>query len=171
MKKDAGKICCEGILFETVPRILIHVYELNPFIFKNDGRVIVNDGGVSHSGMVIPLYVRNPDEVTRQINEVKTKKTSNIVSAQLAAATKRIFVSAHINPTDFKIVMLNGSTAADWNRFLEEARGKVGIPLRASNLQVMLYETTVTVQGASELEAGDKVVLRYLWDEAFTECR
>jgi len=111
---------------------------------------------------VIPLYVRNPDEVARQINDVKTKRTSSIMSSMFPAQSvvaKRIFVSMHSNPTDFKIVMLKGSTAADWNCFLEEARGKLNIP--PVRMQVMLDQTTVTVQGANELEAGDKVVLRY----------
>ena len=111
---------------------------------------------------LIPPYVRNPHEVARQINDVQTKSTSSIMSSMFpaqSAAAKRIFVSVHSNPTDFKIVILKGSTAADWNRFLEEARSKLNIP--PVRMQVMLDQTTVTVQGANELEAGDKVVLHY----------
>jgi hypothetical protein len=111
---------------------------------------------------VIPLYVRNPDEVARQINDVKTKRTYSIMSSMFPAQSvvaKRIFVSMHSNPTDFKIVMLKGSMAADWNCFLEEARGKLNIP--PVRMQVMLDQTTIAVQGANELEAGDKVVLHY----------
>jgi hypothetical protein len=114
---------------------------------------------------VIPLYVRNPDEVARLVNDVKTKRTSSIMSSMFptqSAVAKRIFVSVHSNPTDFKIIMLKGSTAADWNYFLEEARDALGIPPdRASCMEVTLDQTTVAVKGASELEAGDKVVLRY----------
>jgi len=129
------------MLYEEVPKVLIS--KLNPIIsYDSEGRARQEPG--------ILLYVRNPDEVIRQINEVKTAKS---------AVTKRIFVSVHSNPTDFKIVMLKGSTDADWNRFLEEARGKLNIP--PVRMQVMLDQTTVTVQGANELEAGDKVVLRY----------
>ena len=109
------------------------------------------------------LYVRNPDEVARVINDVKKNNTdtSVVMSPIQSAAAKRIFVSAHSNPSDFKIVMLKGSTAADWDRFLEEARGVLGIPVRASSLQVTLDQTTVSILGAFQLEAGDKVVLRY----------
>ena len=129
------------MLYEEVPKVLIS--KLNPIIsYDSEGRARQEPG--------ILLYVRNPDEVIRQINDVKTAKS---------AVTKRIFVSVHSNPTDFKIVMLKGSTDADWNRFLEEARGKLNIP--PVRMQVMLDQTTVTVQGANELEAGDKVVLRY----------
>lgn len=106
---------------------------------------------------MIPLYVRNPDEVARQINDVYTKRTSSIMTA-----AKRIFVSVYSNPTDFKIVMLKGSMVTDWNCFLEEARDALGIPHdKAGCMQVTLDQTTIAVKGASELEAGDKVVLRY----------
>lgn len=129
------------MLYKEVPKVLIS--KLNPIIsYDSEGRARPEPG--------ILLYVRNPDEVIRQINDVKTAKS---------AVKKRIFVSVHSNPTDFKIVMLKGSTDADWNRFLEEARGKLNIP--PVRMQVMLDQTTVTVQGANELEAGDKVVLRY----------
>jgi len=129
------------MLYKEVPKVLIS--KLNPIIsYDSEGRARREPG--------ILLYVRNPDEVIRQINDVKTAKS---------AVKKRIFVSVHSNPTDFKIVMLKGSTDADWNRFLEEARGKLNIP--PVRMQVMLDQTTVTVQGANELEAGDKVVLRY----------
>jgi hypothetical protein len=101
---------------------------------------------------LIPLYVRNPDEVARQINDVFTKRTSSIMTA-----AKRIFVSVHSNPTDF---MLKGTMATDWNCFLEEARDALGIPHdKADCMQVTLDQTTIAVKGASELEAGDKVVL------------
>jgi hypothetical protein len=110
------------------------------------------------SGYPFPLYVRNPDEVVRQINDVKTNRTTS----SMMTAPKRIFVSMHSNPTDFKIVMLKGSMATHWNSFLEEARDALGIPPdKAGCIQVTLDQTTVTVKGASELEAGDKVVLRY----------
>lgn len=129
------------MLYEEVPTVLIS--KLNPIItYDRDGNASKEPG--------ILLYVRNPDEVARQINDVKTAQS---------AVAKRIFVSVHSNPTDFKIVMLKGSTDADWNRFLEEARGKLNIP--PVRMQVMLDQTTVTVQGANELEAGDKVVLHY----------
>jgi hypothetical protein len=129
------------MLYKEVPKVLIS--KLNPIIsYDSEGRARREPG--------ILLYVRNPDEVIRQINDVKTAKS---------AVKKRIFVSVHSNPTDFKIVMLKGSTDADWNRFLEEARGKLNIP--PVRMQVILDQTTVTVQGANELEAGDKVVLRY----------
>ena len=162
------------MLYEEVPRFRIS--KLNPIIIMEDGSHRL-DPAYSMS-----LYVRNVDEVARQINEVKTAndvslQTNDVKTTQSAAAAKRIFVSVYSNPTDFKIVMLNGSTAADWNRFLEEARSRLFIPYRASNLQVMLYQTTIAVkdqttiavQGkttiaikrASELEAGDKVVFRY----------
>ena len=129
------------MLYKEVPKVLIS--KLNPIIsYDSEGRARREPG--------ILLYVRNPDEVIRQINDVKTAKS---------AVKKRIFVSVHSNPTDFKIVMLKGSTAADWNCFLEEARGKLNIP--PVRMQVMLDQTAIAVQGANELEAGDKVVLRY----------
>jgi hypothetical protein len=129
------------MLYKEVPKVLIS--KLNPIISYDSEGFARREPGIL-------LYVRNPDEVIRQINDVKTAKS---------AVKKRIFVSVHSNPTDFKIVMLKGSTDADWNRFLEEARGKLNIP--PVRMQVILDQTTVTVQGANELEAGDKVVLRY----------
>ena len=109
----------------------------------------------------IPPYVRNPHEVAHQINDVKTKSTSSIMTA-----AKRIFVSMQSNLTDFKIVMLKGSMATDWNCFLEEARDALGIPPdKAGCMQVTLDQTNIAVKGASELEAGDKVVLRYCWEK------
>ena len=82
--------------------------------------------------------------------------------SSMMTTAKGIFVSVHNNPTDFKIVILKGSTAADWNRFLEEARDALGIPPdKAGCMQVTLDQTTIAIKGASELEAGDKVVLRY----------
>ena len=141
MEKSTAWSCCAGILYEEVSQVLIS--KVNPIIsYDSDGKARQEPGTL--------LYVHNPDEVVRQINDVKIAQS---------AVKKRIFVSVHSNPTDFKIVILKGSTAADWNRFLEDARGKLNIP--PVRMQVMLDQTTVTVQGANELEAGDKVVLRY----------
>ena len=85
------------------------------------------------SGWILP-YVRNPHEVALQINDVKTKSTSSIMTA-----AKRIFVSMQSNLTDFKIVMLKGSMATDWNCFLEEARDAFSIPPdKAGCMQVTL---------------------------------
>jgi hypothetical protein len=89
------------MLYEEVPTVLIS--KLNPIITYD------SEGHARHEPGIL-LYVRNPDEVVRPINDVKTAQS---------AVAKRIFVSVHSNPTDFKIVMLKGSTDADWNRFLE----------------------------------------------------
>jgi hypothetical protein len=135
---------CEGILYERVPQIQL-----------TNSNILMNN-----SGAKLSLFVHNPEQVVRVINDVK-KNTSAVMSPIQSATTKRIFVSAHTNPTDFKIVMLKGTTAADWDRFLEEARGILDIPVRVSSLQVTLDQTTVSILGAFQLEAGDKVVLRY----------
>lgn len=135
---------CEGILYERVPQVQL-----------TNSNILMDN-----SGAKLSLFVHNPKQVARVINDVKNN-TSAVMSPIQSAATKRIFVSAHTNPTDFKIVMLKGTTAADWDRFLEEARGILDIPVRVSSLQVTLDQTTVSILGAFQLEAGDKVVLRY----------
>ena len=109
---------------------------------------------------VLTLYVDNPDEVARIINDVKGKST--LVTTVVPPIAKRMFVSTHTDPTNFKIIMLHSTTTTDWNRFLQEATSALDIPTNASSdLQLILAESNVTVTGASQLEAGDKIIIRF----------
>lgn len=109
---------------------------------------------------VLTLYVDNPDEVARIINDVKGKST--LVTTVVPPIAKRMFVSTHTDPTNFKIIMLHSTTTTDWNRFLQEATSTLDIPTNASSdLQLILAESNVTVTGASQLEAGDKIIIRF----------
>jgi len=125
--KGHGCLCCQSIFNanNAVAEVRITSSLLNSVQISREH---VQNLGVS-------LFVPNAEVVGRMINDVKAKPS--IVATQSVPA-KRIFVSAYINPSDFKIIMLNGATHDDWNRFLQEVRYTLGIPPGASSLQVTL---------------------------------
>jgi len=144
--KGHGCLCCQSIFNanNAVAEVRITSSLLNSVQISREH---VQNLGVS-------LFVPNAEVVGRMINDVKAKPS-------IVVAAKRIFVSAYINPSDFKIIMLNGATHDDWNRFLQEVRYTLGIPPGASSLQVTLAETNIAINGASQLEAGDKIIIRF----------
>lgn len=93
------------------------------------------------------------------INDVKDKPT---IVTNFPTIAKRIFVSTQTDPTIFKIVMLYSTTLTDWNRFLQEVTSTLDIPIQAiSELQISLAESNVVVTAASQLEAGDRIIIRF----------